>query len=254
VSRPLASFLDEKLADGAVIDLPVVPHIALRERGHRVLLGAFHRRPLGECFTSFESPLAKEVNALAARLPERRAATALHALGFRNVIVHQEQNTPVPAFRELPAQFRAVSTGDPRLVDQGAVESHHVFRLESAIPVATDLALLAAGITDHVAPAVAPKPKADVEFLFRNAGPATFRHPDPIEPAPFVVRWYDGSSRVVAEERIRLLLPLAMAPDGSEIRRVALATPAPGTYRVALVPAESPELVVSSTRVDVRAE
>jgi hypothetical protein len=167
VSRTLVGFLDARLDDGAVLDLPVLPWHQFRARGHRVMLAAFHHRPLADCTTSYLSPLAPEVNALAERLPDPRAIAALHALGFHRIVLHLED----PRAARVAAQLRQQRDGDARLVDLGTREAHVVFRLDSATPARTDPELLARGTADDVPPPIDVRPPvADVTVVFRNGG------------------------------------------------------------------------------------
>ena len=58
----------------------------------------------------------------------------------------------------------------------------------------------------------------------------------------------------VREDELRLLLPIALAPD-EETTRVIVAPvpPVPGEYEVTLTPAAAPELVLARQRVRVHA-
>lgn len=184
-SREVARLVRERFDDGAVLDVPArQPPLAFSRRAHYVLSAAFHRRPTIGCFTSFDSPLREAVEALAARLPDQRAAAALHALGFRGIVVHEEELTGPGELAAVVDALARAQTGDPRLVPAGAADGHRLYRLESAVPVRDDLALLAAGASAAIQPPaqwLVPSAGA-VDVTFRNLGPATFRHPDPIAP------------------------------------------------------------------------
>jgi hypothetical protein len=252
VPRSLVRLLDERLPPGAVLDLPAgLPPMAFRERGHRVLLAAFHRHPTAGCFASFPSPLADDVDGLARRLPDPRAAEALRALGFGSVLVHEEER-PGAGAAELVGRLRALAAGDPGLTEIGGAASHRLYSLRGTRPSRSELALLSSNVfppSQDVVGAV-----ASVAITFRNDGPATFRHPDPIAPTPVVARWQDAHGAVVAEERVRLLLPLALAAGDVLVRRVDLAVaPLPGAYDVTVCPANRPHLVIAAARVQVTA-
>jgi hypothetical protein len=249
VPREVVRLADERFGDGAVLDLPAEnPALGFRRRGHYVLLAAFHGRPTTGCFTSFESPLAARVEAMGVRLPDRRAAAALHALGFRSVILHEEELLGPRQLRTVTDNLARLATGDPRLVELGAVDGHRLYRLESTAPVRSDLALLAAGTltamlgpVQHLTPPAGP-----VALTFRNPGPATFRHPDPIAPSPLLARWYDPGGALVLEHRVKEVLPLALAAGDAVTQRIEMPVPAaPGQYRVTLTPAATPDVTVA---------
>src|SRR5262249_24223142 len=117
VAPGLRSLFDRALPGGAVLDLPAYdPPLGFHQRQHRVLLAIFHRRPFTSCFTSFRSPLADDVRDIAIRLPDPRAAMELHALGFRSIILHEEELAE-PWRRHLLARLARLATGDPRIVE-----------------------------------------------------------------------------------------------------------------------------------------
>jgi len=96
-------------------------------------------------------------------------------------------------------------------------------------------------------------PAADVEVVFRNPGPETFRHPDPIVPTDCIARWYAvPGERPAGEQAVRPVLPLALAANDTLARRLTLDVPAvPGLYRVTLAPATTPDTVVAAALVAV---
>src|SRR6185369_3476134 len=84
---------------GAVLDLPLR---ATSPGGAGVFAtvpamraGAWHHQPIAACYNSFATPLQREVEDLAARLPDPHAAAALSALDFRSVLVHESMLDPV---------------------------------------------------------------------------------------------------------------------------------------------------------------
>jgi hypothetical protein len=88
-------------------------------------------------------------------------------------------------------------------------------------------------------------------FTFVNPTTAVYRHPDPLEPTDCLVVWRDASG-VVATERQRVLLPLALGARDQATRAVAVGAPvAEGDYEVTLAPAAAPETVVGRLRVHV---
>jgi hypothetical protein len=53
----------------------------------RILRGFHHRRRTSACFGSYRPPGMEDLEAMAARLPERAAAEALHQASFTTLIV-----------------------------------------------------------------------------------------------------------------------------------------------------------------------
>jgi hypothetical protein len=238
-----------------VLDLPAQQlDLQFRRRAHYVLMAAFIGRPTSSAFTSFACPFSERLDALGSRLPDPRAAVALHALGYRSIVLHEEEYDRTVDAEAAIARLRRLADGDPRLVELSTVEGHHFYRLESAAPVSGDVDVLATGrpelappVTDRVGPA------ADaVRIGFRNRGPATFRLPDPIEPTPCIARWTTVDGAPVAEQAVRALLPLALATGDETAESIAMTVPsAPGRYRVTLSPTSRPSLVVGAAIVEV---
>jgi hypothetical protein len=81
-----------QITDGAVLDLPLRYDLrgALFDMSYYAFLRGYHGRPAAACYNSFATPLQAEVAALAKRLPDPAAADALHAMGFRWIVVHDE--------------------------------------------------------------------------------------------------------------------------------------------------------------------
>jgi len=238
----------EDLPAGAVLDLPFELNLAgeLRDMAHYVFLGAYHHRPLAACYNSYKLPLVKDMETLARRLPDPRAVDALAALGFGTVVLHEELEPErvAPARRALDALVREGSA--ERVAAAGG---HAVYRLTSPHPVAAKGAVLVPGAPaeGHVR-----APWGLLEFTFRNPGAATYRHPDPIVPTRILVRWYDTGGARAAEQRARLLLPLALAPGEEATRTLTTPVPTgPGRYEVTLAGEAAPDRVLSRQRVDV---
>ena len=89
-------------------------------------------------------------------------------------------------------------------------------------------------------------PHPDVLFAFRNAAAEIYRHPLPIEPTWLRLRWYSSPGTLVGDERVRDMLPLALAPGQALPIRVA-----PGEYELTLSRAETPNAVLSRQRLNV---
>jgi hypothetical protein len=74
--------------DGPLLELPYDPYSLIP--ADRIFLISFHHRRTSTCYASFQPPVAKEIAALSARLPDPEAVLRLRALGFTTVIVHHE--------------------------------------------------------------------------------------------------------------------------------------------------------------------
>jgi hypothetical protein len=234
---------------GAVLDLPFKAVSA--QAAYHVFLSAFHRQPVAACYNSFASPIAPEIEALAARLPDGRAADALYALGFRTVVVHEDELGSEQQAALYLANLTQSPSDGTRLVASGTAPKHKAYRLEQPTPVeASFSALEARGETQGIAQLVPPQ--SSLPFVFRSQSAATYRHPPPIEPTWLVVRWYAASGEVIAQHRVRTLLPLALAPGEETERAVTLPVPsASGEHLVTLSPAATPDLVIAKRRVSV---
>lgn len=186
------------------------------------------------------------------RLPEPHAIEALHAIGFRSAVLHEEELAPLRLL-DMLERLGARPAGTTALLQIGAAPGHRLYRIQTAAAVRRDPELLAAGASEAQVETQTVAPGAnEVHVTFRNAGPQTFAHPEPIAPTTFVARWYDARGAVVAEAHLRQTLPLALAAGETTTRRFALAVPAtPGAYRVAVAPASAPEMVVAVARVTV---
>jgi hypothetical protein len=234
---------------GAVLDIPLDRRALPFGTTEYLLLAAYHGQPVAACYNSWETPIVDEIEALARRLPDRRALGLLHALGFRTLVVHEERVLPKarPARR---ARFALGVREGVGLVPFGRSGEHAVYRILSLLPVTAELAALAAGGPPPLEATVTP-PAAPVEFAFRNHRRITYRHPDPIEPRPLLVRWYTGDELVMTS-RVRGLLPLVLAPGEEARRSFEVRVPdAAGQYVVTLAPAETPALVIARQTVRV---
>ena len=234
-----------------LLDLPFRFNLRgqLRDMADFVFLGGYHGRPVAGCYNSFNLPVQRELEMLAGRLPDPRAADALHALGFGALVVHEEILLPRQREGWRANVEQLVAAG--RLVPLGEAPEHRLYGLASPVPVAATFEALApAGAPTEVLEA--RPPQANLAMPFRNGSAATYRHPDPIEPTALVVRWYDGGGALVAEYRSRALLPVALGSGVAVVRAVPTAVPAAaGEYEVTVAPAATPAVVVTRSRVRV---
>jgi hypothetical protein len=243
--RPTATIVELYTAtgEGAVLDVPFKFDLRgeLLDMPYYLFMSAFHQRPVAACYNSFRLPIQAEIEALANRLPSIQAADALYALGFRTVVVHEE-------ILESTAQS---TLGSTRLVEAGRVPHHRAYRLTSPLPVEASFGALAVG-KDAGEIAKAVPPESLLAFTFRNQSAATYRHPQPIEPTPLMVRWYSMSGEVVAEHNVRMLLPLALAPDDDVARAITVPVPPVyGEHIVTLAPSVTPDLMITKLTVRV---
>jgi hypothetical protein len=218
-------------------------------------LVGYSLRPSSACYASFGSPLVPQMDRLAQQLPEPAAADALHALGFRTVLLHADRI----AAAEVRRFEGSVGSGPARehLSPVGRTKRLVAYDLSSAAPVSQDMALLAAGAggSDASPAAQVSGDRAAIDFDVVNAGPQVFRHPDPIAPSDLVVRWSLASGEVVSEQHTRAILPLALAPSSREPLALDLDIPGkPGRYLVSIAPAENPRLVLARRTVEVGKE
>jgi len=247
-----------RIPAGAVLDLPFRFDLRgrLRSMAAYVLLAGYHGQPVAACYNSFSTPLQRDVEALAGRLPDPAAADELHALGFRTVVVHEDLLEPaerVDVERLLSDPTRAALVG--------RTDAAVVVALASATPVTSDPASLAPGpasgppASGAAAVAALAGRRGSLSFAFANPTSATYRHPDPIEPSPLVVRWRDAAGRVAHEERVRALLPIALSAGAHTERSIEVTSPpTAGSYEVELASADAPERVLSRLTAHVPAQ
>jgi hypothetical protein len=232
---------------GAVLDLPAPRGAGDFSRTSRsVFLAAYHGRAVAACYNSFDSPIQGDVDALARRLPSRAASDALHALGFRVLVVHRRALRP--SRREA---LRPLLDDPVRTTRLGRTLDVDVYALASWTAATEDLAALGPG-DPPLEVSLRPGSFATVPFAIANLSHRTFRHPDPIEPRGVRVTWRDDRGRAVRAETITALLPIALAAGDQVTRKLAISTPdAPGEYRVTASFADDPEVVLAATRVRV---
>jgi len=241
------------LEPGAVLDLPftdprstaaVMTHVP-----HYALLRTYHQQRIAACAASLRGPAEHDVGALGARLPQdRRAADALYALGFRSVVVHHEFLDAAQRTTWEAAARDGVEDGS-RLRLLGATGQHAVFTLASPVPITASHAPLAPGTLAEPLPRVRPG-KASIPFVVRNQGETSYRHPDPIEPTPVVVRWRGPASE--QSYALRTLLPLALAAGEQTTRAVESSVPETrGRYELTLELDDASRTVLARTVVEV---
>jgi len=255
---------------GAVLDLP------LRfDRGSKplqvipsyLMLSAYHHRPVAACYNSFRAPLQGDVEELARRLPERAAADALFALGFRSLLVHDDRLSAVQRRRLAP-----LLNDETRTEEIGSADRVRLYRLKSPFAVTRDLSPLAAVLEpptaapEHAAvraaladvpadpPAEVSPPSATLDFRFRNRAEQSYRHPT-FEPVRLVARWRAPDGRVLATSAARGLLPIALAPGEGALRPLHVEVPpaaTSGPHRVEITLPDAPAEVLAARDVEVR--
>ncbi len=237
----------EKLPDGAVLDVPLnfAPMPKLRMMPGYLLAAGYYEQPTAACYNSFLSGIQAEVERLTETLPDRRAADALSALGFRSIRVHHDRLGS--RNRELAPFF-----ADPKYTELlGQTDQTSLFRLTTAATT-EDFAAIAETQTPP-SRALAERARDEIVFRFaRGAGP-TFRHPDPIEPSDVLVRWHGPTGDLILESPGRMLLPPALSSHDHSDRPIEVAVPnEQGPYRADLVRAAAPEVVLARRYVSVR--
>ncbi|MEW6271753.1 MAG: hypothetical protein AB1689_20920, partial [Thermodesulfobacteriota bacterium] len=251
-----AEALARRVPDGAVLDLPLSFDATgkLVDMPHYVLLAAYHRQPAAACYNSFRTPLQFELAELAQRLPDPAAAEALHALGFRNLVLHRRR------LGEAALQRLAPLLHDPsHAVEVAQADDMVLYELRSPHETSHAPELLAAppggalAETSGALPLAITRPSATLDVVFVNRGATSFRHPT-LEPSQLELRWRDARGDVVATSQARALLPMALAPGATTRREIPIDVPeaiASGPYTVELAPAERPELTLARRSVVV---
>lgn len=194
--------LYERMEPGAVLDVPfeLGPGRFFRMADF-VLAGAYHERKVGACYNSFRVALQEDVATYAARvLTDARAAEALAALGFRNLVQHLG----------LPSRTPPPQTPPSHLAEVGRAAAQVLYRMPEPPPTTGDPGALETRVDADAQAATA--------LVFRNPGALLFRHPDPIEPSTITLRWLAENDAVLAAHPIQILLP-SVLPTGEELRR-----------------------------------
>lgn len=95
---------------GALLEYPV-KHINFYKASKGVLLSAYHHRRTSYCYNSVLPRTSRELEVLAARLPDPQALHELHALGFDTLVMHHEHGALGGALHRR--QIAALDTGQP---------------------------------------------------------------------------------------------------------------------------------------------
>jgi hypothetical protein len=249
VARPLRppdtqlALLDQ-VTDGAVLDIPFeLQTLHFARVTAAILRGAYHGQPVAACYNSYSLPLNADIGVLAARVrTDARAGDALAALGIRNVVVLESSggrslNTGVTTSSQLRFVGRAAGTA--------------LYHVESAAPVVTDFSALGTGMAP-VEPVELTPPASEVAVRFVNTTRATYRHPEPLVPSDLLIRWTDRNATIVHEQRLRALLPIALAAGESTTRRLHLEVPEDSTaVELTLARAQDPERALSTLAVRI---
>jgi hypothetical protein len=259
--KPELLALYSRLPDGPLLDVPFLYTTTglLTFMPHYVFLSAYHHRPIGGCYNSFLVRVQEDIATIASQLPSRNAVDALAALGFRSMMVHDEFIAHrIGELQPLTGAAVALRPIDPELthltyVDRAA--SHTAYVLDHPVASTTSDTALVAGVSTSepaVDAATVHAPRADLAFLFRNSSAEVYRHPPPIEPTLLRLRWDSTAGTMVHEDRVREMLPLALAPGETLLRKIAVpVTVAPGEYEVTLSRDENADVVLSRQRVNV---
>jgi hypothetical protein len=256
--RPSAALLAlyDQAPDGPILDLPFTydGRGIMFEMPHYVFLGAYHRHPVGACYNSFILQVQHDIEALATRVPERDAVDALAAIGFRSVVVHDEllgrTNRRLAPLAGVAAATHPPDPAQTHATLVAQADSHSLYALAHEAPVATTFAALASPEVSTTLLTARP-PTLKLNVVFTNRAAEIFRHPEPIAPDVLLVRWYAASGALTREDRVRVLLPLALAPGQAMVRPITIPVAvAPGEYQVTLAPAATPDVVL--TRQPIR--
>jgi hypothetical protein len=237
------------LPDGAVLDLPLRWDLRgkLVQMPEYTLLGAFHGRPFAACYNSFLTPLQTEVAELVRRLPDVGAADALHALGFRTLVVHRD-HLPATELERLAPFFSNANHVVPFRVAPGKT----AYRLRTPVPVSVGYERLVPA-DNPGAPAEVVTPRAAIDFTFANPPDATYAAPPPVEPVPLIARWRDSSGAILTETQSTALLPIALAPGWEGLRSIEVDVPeAAGSYQVEIALASAPDRPLARRPVNVK--
>lgn len=243
------------LVEGPVLDVPFTPNAGtfMAHVPHYALWRMYHQRRIAACATSLGGPGTDEIIALAGRLPDQGAADTLHAMGFRNVIVHEEF-LRAPELARWRSGIWTHPPGGARLTPRGRGERHAAYALESPAEASPRLDALQpdpAAVPELQVGAAAP---AAIAFALTNASAAPYRHPDPIQPSALTVRWRNPDGGPSLAQEVRMLLPLALAAGGRATRTITVAPPAPGRYEVTLELPGAPGRVLGRRSVRVIAQ
>ena len=231
---------------GPVFDIPMPgPQSGLRGRAvsRHLLLQSWNPQPSSSCYNSFDTPLADQMHQLAWALPDRSAAEALAALGFRTVASHTRGWWP-PHLADWRSRFARDSSIEEVLEPGPQSPGLATYGLHARTPVKTDWHLLQTRFANREVRlptadgSQAPHP---IPFLFHNPGPSTFRYPGRLAPRPALLRWQAQGESIGAPEEVRVLWPLALGVGGTlEVKVLSRVIPPPGSYQALLINPEDP--------------
>jgi len=253
--RPDQSDLElvERTAEGAVLDLPNV-------QGHfgasaeQLLLSGFHQRPSSACYNSFRTPIQGQISRMAMRLPSRQVVDELAALGFRTLYVHRTtmlwgRNARLPALIA-----RAAMQPGSGITALGGTKRIDAYRLAAPAAAHSDVAALAPPepIAGEPLETTLVPPRSKVSLPIRNRAGTTFVHPEPFAPSDLVVTWRRMGGGEDVAERVRALLPLAIASGATADLELELDVPAiPGRYELTVARASPAGTPVARAQVRV---
>ena len=133
-----------RIDDGAVLDLPLRYNLRgrLYDMSYYAFLRGYHGRPAAACYNSYLTPVQNEVAALVERLPDPAAVDALHAMGFRWLVVHDELlaaadfTTLAPLFADASRSELIARARHPAMIfrpelDPGRTYEQRLYRLST---------------------------------------------------------------------------------------------------------------------------
>ncbi len=232
--RPADPVLElyRKLGPGVVLDVPLdFGQGRFYRMADYLLASAYHEHRIAACYNSFLSPVQHDVARYAGRvMTDARAAAALAALDINDVVLHT-------------AHFRSAmsltTTPPSHLVEVARSLDRVLYRITEGGPVTEvrgDLHIgLRIGSTNEVV------------LTFGNRGLATYRHPHPIVPTAWLVRWLTPAGDVIQEDRRKLLLPTVLAREDEITRALDVTLPAhPRPLRVTIATTDAPDTILAS--------
>lgn len=241
--------LYEQVPEGAVLDLPA--HFGPWRKvadGPIYLTGAgFHGQPAAACYNSFSTYVQKGIEELARQLPDRAAADALHALGFRTLAMHEDRGDSDELRR-----LRGLILDEERIRPIGAAGTVNLYALSGDLKVTEELGVLqAARVFDYAHPLTKARQWIPIEI--RNTATEVFRHPEPIEPRPATVSWRNPAGELVAQGEAFAFLPLALAGNTKIGRGIEVDVPPlpAGIYHVRISLQGHDDVPLGATRVRI---
>jgi hypothetical protein len=271
--RPSDETVDllRRAVNGPTVDLPTMqPRLgALVALSEQIVLAAYHGQSTSSCYNSFQGPVPRQVSQLAARLPDPRAAEALAALGFRNVVA-VKRHLRGPERDALRPVHDAASSGGGAVRLVGETPEVAVYALVAGSRPRSDWSLLgpvaggsprartvAGAATAPLAASSArtarPTKPSRVLLAVENAGGSTFRHPEPVVPSDVRLLWepLGGTDAAAVASDARVLLPLALASGDRIEVEVETSPPAPGRYALTLLRRDAPRTALARALVSV---